>query len=327
MFNFKMRSEGRSLGLTARDLGSQVRHAFYGAESLRQQRGRDEVKVKVRLPESERKSLYNMEELMIRTPDGGEVPLARAAELKSGRAYTEIKRVDGKRVLNVTSNVIPGVANEFKILAALKTDFLPRTLAKYPGLKYSFEGRERERRKAFRQLIYGLGFALIAIFTLLSVLFRSYAQAVLVMVSILFGLTSALAGHVIMGYDLSIISIFGMMALCGIVINGGLVLTVTANRMRDSGEPHLEAAINAGIRRFRPIMLTAFTTFFGLAPMIFETSIQAKFLVPMAISLGYGILFTTFVILILNPALYVIHHDFSRFFRSRTDEKKLTSSD
>ena len=322
MFNFKMRSEGRSLGLTARDLGSQVRHAFYGAESLRQQRGRDEVKVKVRLPESERKSLYNMEELMIRTPDGGEVPLARAAELKSGRAYTEIKRVDGKRVLNVTSNVIPGMANEFKILADLKTDFLPRILAKYPGLKYSFEGRERERRKAFKQLIYGLGFALIAIFTLLAVLFRSYAQAVLVMVSILFGLTSALAGHVIMGYDLSIISIFGMMALCGIVINGGLVLTVTANRMRDSGEPHLQAAVNAGIRRFRPIMLTAFTTFFGLAPMIFETSIQARFLVPMAISLGYGILFTTFVILILNPALYVIHHDFSGLFRPGTDKKE-----
>jgi multidrug efflux pump subunit AcrB len=315
MFNFKMRSEGRSLGLTARDLGNQVRHAFYGAESLRQQRGRDEVKVKVRLPESERKSLYNLEELMIRTPDGGEIPLARAAELKSGRAYTEIKRVDGKRVLNITSNVIPGVANEFKILADLKTDFLPRILAKYPGLKYSFEGRERERRKAFQQLIYGLGFALIAIFTLLAVLFRSYAQAVLVMVSILFGLASALAGHVIMGYDLSIISIFGMMALCGIVINGGLVLTVTANRMRDSGKPHLEAAVDAGARRFRPIILTAFTTFFGLAPMIFETSVQAKFLVPMAISLGYGILFTTFVILILNPALYVIHHDIDSFFR------------
>ncbi len=315
-FDFTMRSEGRSLGLTARDLGNQVRHAFYGAESLRQQRGRDEVRVKVRLPESERRSLYNLEELMIRTPDGGEIPLARAARLKSGRAYTEIKRVDGKRVLNITANVIPGLANENKILASLKADFLPRILAKYPGLKYSFEGRQREKRKAFQQLLYGLGFALLGIFTLLAVLFRSYGQAVLVMVSILFGIASALAGHVIMGFDLSIISVFGMMALCGVVINGGLVLTVTANRMRDSGELPLQAAINAGIRRFRPIILTAFTTFFALAPMIFETSVQARFLIPMAISLGYGILFTIFVILILTPVLYVIHHDVSSIFRN-----------
>jgi len=313
-FDFTMRSEGRSLSLTARDLGNQVRHAFYGAESLRQQRGRDEVKVKVRLPESERTSLYNMEELMIRTPDGGEIPLVRAAELKSGRAYTEINRVDGKRVLNVTANVIPGMANENKILASLKSVFLPELVAKYPGLKYSFEGRQRESRKALQHLFYGLGFALLGIFALLAILFRSYIQPILVMVSILFGLSSALAGHVIMGYDLSIISLFGMIALCGIVINGGLVLTVTANRMRDSGESTMEAVINAGIRRLRPIMLTAFTTFIGLAPMIFETSVQARFLIPMAISLGYGILFTTIVILILQPALYVIHNDMSKFF-------------
>jgi multidrug efflux pump subunit AcrB len=312
-FDFTMRSEGRSLSLTARDLGNQVRHAFYGAESLRQQRGRDEVKVKVRLPESERTSLYNMEELMIRTPDGGEIPLVRAAELKSGRAYTEINRVDGKRVLNVTANVIPGMANENKILASLKSVFLPELVAKYPGLKYSFEGRQRESRKALQHLFYGLGFALLGIFALLAILFRSYIQPILVMVSILFGLSSALAGHVIMGYDLSIISLFGMIALCGIVINGGLVLTVTANRMRDSGESTMEAVINAGIRRLRPIMLTAFTTFIGLAPMIFETSVQARFLIPMAISLGYGILFTTIVILILQPALYVIHNDMSKF--------------
>ncbi|MEN8264013.1 MAG: efflux RND transporter permease subunit [Nitrospirota bacterium] len=317
-FDFTMRSEGRSLDLTARDLGNQVRHAFYGAEALRQQRGRDEVKVKVRLPEAERKSLYNLEELMIRTPDGGEVPLARAARLKSGRAYTEINRVDGKRVLNVTANVVPGQANENRILARLKTDHLPRILATYQGLKYSFEGRERERRKAFQQLIYGLGFAILGIFTLLAVLFRSYVQGIIVMVSILFGLASALAGHIIMGFDLSIISIFGMIALCGIVINGGLVLVVTANRMRDSGTSSFQAAIDAGSRRFRPILLTALTTFFGLAPMIFETSVQARFLVPMAISLGYGILFSTFIILILTPALYVIHQDIDSFFRKKT---------
>jgi multidrug efflux pump subunit AcrB len=205
------------------------------------------------------------------------------------------------------------MANENKILASLKSVFLPELVAKYPGLKYSFEGRQRESRKALQHLFYGLGFALLGIFALLAILFRSYIQPILVMVSILFGLSSALAGHVIMGYDLSIISLFGMIALCGIVINGGLVLTVTANRMRDSGESTMEAVINAGIRRLRPIMLTAFTTFIGLAPMIFETSVQARFLIPMAISLGYGILFTTIVILILQPALYVIHNDMSKF--------------
>jgi multidrug efflux pump subunit AcrB len=314
LFNFAMREEGKSLGLTARELGSQVRHAFYGSEALRQQRGRDEVKVKVRLPESERKSIYTMEELMIRTPDGGEIPLIRAAKLRSGRAYTEINRVDGKRVLNITANVVPGLANEHKIMANLKSGFLPELLSKYPGLKYSFEGRQRETRKALNHLFYGLGFALLFIFTLLAVLFRSYAQAILIMISILFGLASALAGHVIMGYDLSIISLFGMIALCGIVINGGLVLTVTANRMRDSGETPLDAAVKSGIRRLRPIILTSVTTFIGLAPMIFETSVQARFLIPMALSLGYGILFTTFVILILTPALYVIHHDMCSMF-------------
>jgi multidrug efflux pump subunit AcrB len=314
-FDFTMRSEGRSLGLTARDLGSQVRHAFYGAESLRQQRGRDEVKVKVRLPESERRSLYNMEELIVRTPDGGEIPLARAAGIESGRAYTEINRVDGRRVLNVTANVIPGVANENKILASVKAGFLPELSAKYPGLKYSFEGRQRESRKALQHLFYGLGFALLGIFALLAILFRSYVQPVLVMVSILFGLASALGGHIIMGYDLSIISLFGMIALCGIVINGGLVLTVTANRLRDNGESPMDAAVNAGMRRFRPIILTAVTTFIGLAPMIFETSVQARFLIPMAVSLGYGILFSTVVILILQPALYVMYMDGYRMLR------------
>lgn len=308
-FDFKMLPEGQSMGLSTRDLGSQVRHAFYGAEALRQQRGRDEVKVMVRLPESERKSLFHLEQLLILTPDGGEIPLARAALMKKNRAYTEINRVDGKRVINVTANVVPGLANENKILDNLKTEYLPSLLANYSGLKYSFQGRERERRQAVHDLFLGLGFILPAIFCLLAILFRSYSQAVLVMLSIPFGLTSALIGHIIMGYDLSIISIFGMIALCGVVINGGLVFTVTANRLLSSGESPLDAAFNAATRRFRPIMLTAMTTFLGLAPMIFEQSVQARFLVPMAISLGYGILFTTIVILLLMPALWLIYHD------------------
>ncbi|MCK4839830.1 MAG: efflux RND transporter permease subunit [Desulfobulbaceae bacterium] len=307
--DFKMRPEGRSMGLTAKDLGSQLRHSFYGAEALRQQRGRDEIKVMVRLPASERDSLFNLEQLLIRTPDGGEIPLKDAASLTHNRAYTEITRVDGKRVLNVTANVVPGQANENMVLASLKENYMPDLLARYSGLRYSFQGRQREQRKAVKNLLYGICFALPAIFCLLAALFRSYAQGMLIMVSIPFGLVSALLGHIIMGYDLSIISIFGMIALCGIVVNGGLVFTVTANRLTDEGEEPIEAAYKAAIRRFRPIILTAFTTFFGLAPMIFEQSIQARFLVPMAISLGYGILFSTIVILLLNPTLYAIYYD------------------
>ncbi len=308
-YDFKMLPEGRAVGLTAKELGSQIRHAFYGAEALRQQRGRNELKVVVRLPEAERRSLFHLEQLLIRTPEGGEIPLDRAARMIQSRAYTEINRVDGKRVLNVTANVLAGKANENKILASLKSDFLPQLLARYSGLSYSFQGRQREKREAVHDLLAGIGFSLPAIFCLLAILFRSYGQALLVMISIPFGLVSALLGHIIMGYNLSIISIFGMIALCGVVINGGLVFMVTANRYRDEGRAVTEAALKASIRRFRPIMLTSLTTFFGLAPMIFEQSVQARFLIPMAISLGYGILFTTIIVLFLMPALYLIYYD------------------
>lgn len=313
--DFKMRPAGQAMGITATELGRQVRHAFHGAEAIRQQRGRDEMKVMVRLPEAERQSLYNLEELLIRPPEGGEVPLAGAATITSSRAYTEINRVDGKRVISVTASVLPEIANENKIMASLKEEYLPELLATHSGLKYSFQGRQRERRQAVHDLGWGLLFALPGIFCLLAILFRSYAQAVLVMISIPFGLVSALLGHIIMGYDLSIISIFGMIALCGVVVNGGLVFVVTANQLISAGISPAEAAIQAAARRLRPIVLTAATTFFGLAPMIFESSVQARFLVPMAISLGYGILFTTFVILILTPALYVIGFDLKEFFR------------
>ena len=308
-YDFKMLPEGRSAGLTARDLGRQVRHAFYGTEVLRQQRGRNEVKVVVRLPEDERNSLLHLEKLLLRTPNGGEMPLDRAARVIRGRAYTKIERVDGRRVLDVTANVVAGKANENKILAALKKDFLPELVARYSGLSYSFAGQQREKGKALNELLTGLGFSMIAIFCLLAVLFRSYIQSLMVMISIPFGLLSALLGHVIMGYNLSIISLFGMIALCGVVINDSLVFMVTANRYRDLGMTPFEAALNGAARRFRPIMLTSLTTFFGLAPMIFEESVQARFLVPMALSLGYGILFTTFVILVLMPALYMIYYD------------------
>jgi len=316
-YDFKMLPEGKAVGLTAQDLGSQIRHAFYGAEALRQQQGRNELKVVVRLPRAERSSLFHLEQLLIRTPDGGEIPLERAARIIPSRAYTEINRVDGKRVLSVTANVVAGKSNENKILDSLKREYLPELLANYSGLNYSFQGQQREKRMAVHDLLMGIALMMPAIFCLLAILFGSYGQALLVMLSIPFGLVSALFGHIIMGYSLSIISIFGMIALCGVVINGGLVFTVTANRYRDEGKTVAEAAFMAATRRFRPIMLTSLTTFFGLAPMIFEQSVQARFLIPMAISLGYGILFSTAIILFLMPAFYLIYDDILGLMRNR----------
>ncbi|MDP6633777.1 MAG: efflux RND transporter permease subunit [Phycisphaerae bacterium] len=314
-FDFTLKPHGRSLGLDPRELGRQIRHAFYGAEALRQQRGRNEVRVMVRLPESERRSLYNLEELLLRTPDGGDIPLGEAAQKASGRAYTEIRRVNGKRVRNVSASVIPGVVNENKVLDDLKVTYMPQLESSYPGLKWSFVGHERSRRESMGALGYGLCYAMVGIYILLAALFRSYVMPALVMISIPLGITGSLLGHIIMGYDLSIISIFGIIALCGVVVNGGLVLVVTANRYLENGDDVGSAAVRAGARRFRPIVLAALTTFFGLAPMIFETSISAKFLIPMAISLGFGILFATPVILILTPALYVIKSDLGEVFR------------
>lgn len=324
--DFNLTAEGRSMGLTAMSLGSQVRHAFYGAEALRQQRGRDEVKVMVRVPDAERRSLYNLEKFIIFTPEGGEVPLERAADITRGRAYTQISRVDGKRVLNVKASVIQGQTNENKVIASLKSDFMSELAARYPGLKYSFEGQQREQRKSMNDLRMGLTIAMTGIFCFLAIPFRSYAQAVLVMLSIPFGLVCAIFGHVLMGYDLSIISVFGMIALCGIVINGGLVFIITANEMlREEGKSPFEAAYLAAKRRFRPIMLTSMTTFLGLAPMIFEQSVQARFLVPMAISLGFGILFSTGVVLLLTPALYIIHQEIAGQLKTFLGRKEATA--
>ncbi len=313
-FDFKLRPEAQSLGLTPAYVGRQLRNAYYGAEALRQQRGRDEVRVMVRLPRSEVRSLHSLEEFLIRAPDGTELPLAQAVDMETGRAYTEINRVDGRRVLNVSAEVIPELANAEKIRADLSAAFLPTLASQYPGLRYSFEGYQREQTEALHELFIGLCVAVLAIYILLAVLFRSYTQGFLVLLSIPFGTAGALVGHMLMGYDLSVISVFGLIAVCGVVVNGGLVLTVTMNERIQGGMPLPEAVEWSSVRRFRPIILTSLTTFIGLAPMIFETSIQARFLVPMAISLGYGILFSTVVVLLFIPAVHRIQYDFTKLW-------------
>ena len=306
--DFRLLPEGRSLGLTAREVARQVRSAFYGAEALRQQRGRNEIKVMVMLPGAQRVSEYDIEQLLIHTPAGGDVQLHQVAEVARNRAYTSIERRDGRRTVEVTADVEPRRATS-QVLATLKADTLPRLALEYPGLTYNFEGRQADMRKSMASLMGGFVIAMIVIYALLAIPFRSYIQPVIVMAAIPFGLVGAVIGHIIMGYSLSIISMMGLVALAGVVVNDSLVMIVYANDLRRQGTSAIEAIQQAGIRRFRPILLTTITTFGGLAPMIFETSRQARFMIPMAISLGYGILFATLITLLLVPSLYLIIED------------------
>ncbi len=302
--------QARTLGITQEDLARQVRGAFYGAEALRLQRGRNEVKVMVRYPELDRRSLQDLENMRIRTPAGGEMPMRQAANLEEGRGYSVINRNDRKRVINVTASVDNKVANAGDILADLKGGILTELTADYPGLSYDLEGEEKERRDSMQSMGKGFALALFVIYALLAIPFKSYSQPLLIMTAIPFGIVGAILGHLLTGYDLSILSLFGIVALSGVVVNDSLLLIDRINQSRKNGEEMHEAILLAGQRRFRPILLTSLTTFFGLAPMILETSTQAQFLIPMAISLAFGIMFATGITLLLIPTIYYVLEDF-----------------
>lgn len=274
------------------------------------QRGRNEVKVMVRYPEEDRRNLWDFEKMRIRTPAGGEIPLMQAAELSEGRGYSVISRADRKRVINVTASVDSTKANAEEILADLKKSILVQLTQDYPGLSYDLEGEEKERRDSLDSMKDGFILALFAIYALLAIPFRSYTQPFIIMAAIPFGMVGALIGHMIMGFNLSILSIFGIVALSGVVVNDSLLLIDQVNRNRRQGQDLFPAVIDGSMRRFRPILLTSLTTFFGLMPMILETSVQAQFLIPMAISLGFGIMFATGITLLLIPTLYMILEDF-----------------
>ncbi|MDH4204624.1 MAG: efflux RND transporter permease subunit [Desulfobacteraceae bacterium] len=312
--DFQIKPEARSLGLRSREVARQVRHAYYGAEALRQQRGRNEVKVMVRLPKDERISEYNLEEMILRTPAGNEIPLRSAVTINRGRAYTDINRRDGRRIVTVEADVRPR-SKAGEVLQPLKSETLPELQKKYPGLTYSFEGRQADRRESMQSLMRGLLVALVVIFAMLAVPLNSYIQPFIIMSAIPFGIVGAVIGHLIMGYSLSVLSMFGVVALSGVVVNDSLVLIDFANRKERAGMSRRDAVHQAGIHRFRPIILTTLTTFGGLSPMIFETSRQARYLIPMALSLGYGILFATMITLVLVPSFYLIIEDIRQLSR------------
>ena len=307
--DFTIKPQGKSLGLSADYVARQVRNAFYGAEVLRQQRGRNEIKVMVRLPEADRSTEQTTDSLMVRTPAGTYVPLREVATMKRGRAYTTINRRNARRVVQVSADISPR-SKAGEVLSDLQTSTLPGMTNKYRGLTYSFEGHQADISESMGSLKLSFVLALMAIYALLAIPFRSYAQPLIVMVSIPFGVVGAFLGHLIMGYDLSILSMFGVVALAGVVVNDSLVLVSYANRQRqEAGMSQRQAIHAAGVQRFRPVLLTTLTTFGGLSPMIFETSRQARFLIPMALSLGFGILFATLITLVLVPSLYLTVED------------------
>jgi multidrug efflux pump subunit AcrB len=313
-FDFRLNQVGYQIGLTPMSVAQQIRNAYYGYEALTQLRGRNEIKIRVRQPENERQSEYYLEEMLIATPTGVKVPLADIADVTKGKAYTTITRRDGRRVVSVTADVTPQSQAEM-ILDSVKKDTLPALKEKYQGLNFSFEGKQADRKESMAALGNGIILALMVVYMLLAIPFKSYIQPAIIMVSIPFGIVGAIVGHLIMGYSLSLLSMFGIVALSGVVVNDALVLIDFANRQVREGSTHYAAIINAGTKRFRPILLTTLTTFFGLMPMIFESSRQARFLVPMAISLGFGILFSTFIVLVLVPSLYIIVEDVKSVFK------------
>jgi multidrug efflux pump subunit AcrB len=316
--DFKIKPEARSLGLEAREVARQVRHAFYGAEVLRQQRGRNEVKVLVRFPRQERISEYSLEEMVLQTPKGTEILLRDAVYISRGRSYTDINRRNGQRIVTVTADVSPR-SQAGQILSSVEAEIIPELQRKYPGLAYSFEGRQADQKESMQSLFRGLLMAMIVIYAMLAVPLNSYIQPLIIMIAIPFGIVGALIGHLIMGYSLSILSMFGVVALSGVVVNDSLVLIDFANRRRRAGMAPLGAIHASGLHRFRPIILTTLTTFGGLAPMIFETSRQARFLIPMALSLGFGVVFATLITLILVPSFYMIIEDIKGLLKKITN--------
>lgn len=309
------------LGISLSQLATQVRQAFLGYEVQTIQRDRDDVKVIVRYPESHRRSLDSLEQMRIQTPSGAKVPFSTVAEAEIGRGFTTIKRVQRRRAVNVLADVNKQTAD----VEAIKADILEFKNAieqRYPNVRISLEGEAREQRESFGSLRWGLIFVLLVVYTLLAIPFRSYLQPIMVMLVIPFGIVGGILGHMIMGMNLSIMSYMGMLALIGVVVNDSLVLVDYVNKRRRENVPLFDAVKAAGVARFRAVILTSLTTFFGLMPLIFEKSTQAQFLIPMAVSLGFGILFATLITLLLIPVNYLILEDLKRlgrrvFFTSR----------
>ena len=304
-----LKPEARHYGVTLRDLGAQVRHAFYGYEAQRIQRGKDDLRVMVRYPKEERANFGSIEQMFIRTPDGAEVPFSDVATIEIGQGFTTISRVDGQRVINVTAEVLRDKITPEQVLSEVLGTRLPTILESHPGVSFGLAGEAADRAESISSLgAYAL-LALLIIYALLAIPLQSYLQPFVIMSVIPFGAIGAIFGHFVMGVDLTFLSILGIVALSGVVVNSSLVLVDYVNRQRASGAPLAEALVSAGVVRFRPILLTSMTTFIGLLPMVFDTNAATHMFVPLAISLAFGVLVGTVITLFLVPSLYHITED------------------
>ncbi len=316
----ELTAQGKAMGLTLTDVSSQLRQAFFGAQVQRIQRGRDDVRVMVRLPLDERRSIADLNAILITTPSGGEVPLNFVAKLNPGKSPSSITRIDRYRTVNVTADIDKAGTNMTVLNSELNT-YLGQLVAKYPGVSFTLEGEAKEQRQSFGSLGWGLLFVFSIIYALLAIPFKSYIQPLIVMSVIPFGMIGAIMGHWLLGMDLTLLSLLGMLALTGVVVNDSLVLVDYINKKRLE-KPLMEAVLTAGAARFRPVMLTSMTTFIGLMPLLFEKSTQAQFLIPMAVSVGFGILFATLITLILVPVNYLLIEKIRVFFYPETAEPR-----
>ncbi|MGI2098883.1 efflux RND transporter permease subunit [Shewanella glacialipiscicola] len=327
----KIRPEAEALGLTLSDLARQVRYGFYGYEAQRILRNKEEIKVMVRYPLEQRRTVGYLENMLIRTPKGTSVPFSTVAQIEKGESYASITRVDGKRAITITANANKNIAEPSKVVQEIQQDYLPQLQAKYPKIQTALDGGSLDEQNAMGGLIQGFFFALFTIYALMAIPLKSYSQPLIIMSVIPFGIIGALFGHLIQGLAMSVLSLCGIVALAGVVVNDSLILVDFVNRAREQGQSVRQAAVDSGCYRFRAIILTSLTTFVGLVPIILERSLQAQIVIPMATSLAFGILFSTVVTLILVPLLYIIlddvKHASSRFFNWWWQPKKADDED
>lgn len=308
--SLSIKPQAQALGLTMSSLGRQVRQAFYGEEAQRIQRGKDELKVMVRYPEEDRKSIADLENMLIRTAAGDEIPFSSVADVQYGKAYSSISRQNRKRVVTVLADVDPEVVETTEIVEEITQEFIPDLLSRFPGISYSLEGASLEEQDFVRNLTLASIAALFLIYALIAIPLHSYTQPLVIMSVIPFGLIGAVFGHIIMGKALSMFSLFGLIALAGVVVNDSLIMMDFINKARQAGVEVKQAVIQSGTQRFRAIVLTSLTTAVGLMPIMLEKSVQAQFVIPMAISLAFGIVFATIITLFLIPSLYLLQLDF-----------------
>ncbi len=306
-YQLRIKQNAIAMGISAADLAETVRAAFYGEEVMRLQRGRHEVKLMVRYPRDQRRSLSDFEAIRVRTDDGAERPLTELAEISVQRGYAEINRVDQMRSITITADVDEKKGNASRIVRGMQNDFIPGMLEEFPEVRVRWEGQREESRESMASLYVGFLLAVFAMYCLLTLQFRSYFQPFIILTIIPFGFVGAVWGHALLGLPLTMLSMFGMVALTGVVVNDSIVLVDFINKRMRRGVPIRTALLEAGSLRFRPVMLTTITTIAGLTPLLLETSFQAQVIVPMAASLCFGLMAATGLVLLVVPTLYLVY--------------------